>query len=163
MKVWTLLTVSLLCVQCGGPQLQNSHYSDGQVSFDIGKLPADWKQLDIEDGNDLAWQSARSGAVIQLNASCDPGLDIPLPALRNHLLIGFTERSFQHEQTIMLVKREALKSELTAKLDGQVRALVLVVLKKDGCVYDFALIGRPSEQFEQSHRDFQTFLSGFQV
>ena len=64
--------------------------------------------------NDLAWRHPERGAIIQINASCDPSMDLPLRALTNHLLIGFTEREIRDQQLLPMAGREALTD--TSKL-----------------------------------------------
>ena len=98
------------------------------------------------------------GAIIQVNATCDPDMDVSLSGLRNHLLIGLTEREVQSEETISLDGREALRTHVVAKLDGVPREMMLTVLKKDGCVYDFMLIGANDSAGVSA---FERFVHGF--
>jgi len=58
--------------------------------------------------------------------------------------------------------REALDSHVLAKLDGVVRELRLVVLKKDDCVYDFALI-TSRQAFDGADSVFANVLDSFEV
>jgi hypothetical protein len=48
-----------------------------------------------------------------------------------------------------------------AKLDGVPREILLQILKKDACVYDFGLITPPGTSFEDSLSDFDAMLAGF--
>ena len=57
--------------------------------------------------------------------------------------------------------REALRTHLTAKLDGVPREIVLQILKKDECVYDFGLITPRGAAFESALPDFDQMVSGF--
>src|SRR5262249_3575143 len=111
--------------------------------------------------NDLAWHSSTHGAVIQVNSSCDRALDIPLTALTNHLLIGFTDRAIEEQKIVTIDEREALQTLITAKLDGVPKRMQMLVMKKDGCVYDFALIASPGSSFDGAKPDFDALLSGF--
>ncbi|MEO0323306.1 MAG: hypothetical protein AAF447_10145 [Myxococcota bacterium] len=110
--------------------------------------------------NDLAWREPALGAVLQTNARCAPELDIPLEALTAHLLIGWTERTAREETRVPFDGREALRTELRAKLDGVERGLVFVVLKKDGCVYDFALAAPPG-RLAEARGAFDAVLASF--
>ena len=56
--------------------------------------------------------------------------------------------------------REALRTEVTAELDGVPIALDLVVLKKDGCLYDLQLAAAPAT-LSQRQPDFTNFVSAF--
>lgn len=113
--------------------------------------------------NDLAFSHPELASVIQVNASCDPQLDIPLEALTRHLLIGFTQREVHSEERVLLASREALRTHVTAALDGVPRELLLYVLKKDGCVYDFALVAPPGGRFSEARGDFQQLIEGFET
>ncbi len=68
---------------------------------------------------------------------------MPLTALTHHLFLHFTDRELASQKTVELDGREALRSELTARLDGVPKHFVIYVLKKDGCVYDFMHIAPP--------------------
>ena len=73
-------------------------YDDGVVStpetrYRIASPGDGFERVDVEDQNDLAWVGP-SGTTIQVNSSCGAPYDIPLVALTNHLLFGFTERGW---------------------------------------------------------------------
>ena len=53
--------------------------------------------------------------------------------------------------------REALETQMVAKLDGVEKHFHVVVLKKDGCVYDFLQIAGE----RQDPDAFRHFVSGF--
>jgi hypothetical protein len=158
---------SIAWLGCGGPQWQGQWYQHGDVGFFVGVLNPSWRR-EAPDAHDsagpgmapLVWAHHASGALIQVRASCEDALDIPLRALTRHLLIGFTDVTAITEQLRPLDGREALRSKVHAKLDGVPRELVLYVIKKNGCVYDFALIARP--QGSAVHEpEFDRFVSGF--
>ncbi len=148
-----------LLAGCGGERLRDGVYRDDEARYRVGALDSEWVPLDVAGQNDLAWHSARLGAVVQVNATCDPGSDTPLTALTNHLLIGFTERVQTEQSLVPMDGREALRTRLVARLDGVPRALSIVVLKKDDCVYDFALIARPDGAVAEAA--FDAFVAGF--
>ncbi|MCA9580275.1 MAG: hypothetical protein KC416_00690 [Myxococcales bacterium] len=144
----------------GGGALRGQTYADDQVTYRIGHLGPPWQPIELGSQNDLAWSDGEGG-LIQVNARCEDDLDIPLRALTNHLLFGFTEREIESEETRPMDGREALRTHATAKLDGVPRELVLHVLKKDGCVYDFALIADPGAPFGRILPSFERFVSEF--
>ena len=95
-------------------------------------------------GASFAYRDDVGGAVIAVHARCRvDGDDVPLESLTQHLFIYFTEREITDQHRVAVDGREALRSELSAKLDGVSRGFVVYVLKKDGCVYDFMYIGPP--------------------
>ena len=160
--VLPLLPAFAIGTACGGgATLQGDTYTDAEARYRIGRPGEGWQALDVEGQNDLAWSHADLAAVIQVNASCDPDLDIPLPVLTNHLLIGFTEREIRSEERVPLDAREALRTHVVAKLDGVPREMVLTVLKKNGCVYDFALVAPPGSRFERARQAYEAMIGGF--
>lgn len=162
-----LLTVVLLPLPLagcgGGGALAGGVYQDPEARYQVEGPGSGWERLEVEEQNDLAWGEPDLAAVIQINASCDPDLDIPLEALRNHLLIGFTEREVRTEERVPLDSREALRTHLRAKLDGVPREMVLTILKKDGCVYDFALVAPPGPKFARALPSYDALLSAFRA
>ena len=147
----------------GGGGLKEGLYSDAEARYEVGKLDAGWQPLALDGGNDLAWMNKELDAIVQVNSRCDPGLDIPLVSLTQHLLIGFTERDITSQHLVPLDGRESLRTHLRAKLDGVDRTLVFYVLKKDGCVYDFALITGQKSPDSSSIAIFDAFVRAFHV
>ncbi len=156
------VSLLLFVTACGAAHYAAGVYDDGEVRYRLTPPGQEvWRSIEVDRHNDLAWMNERLGAVIQVNGSCDPSLDIPLRALTNHLLFGFTERTIDAQELVPMDGREALRTQARAKLDGVPRQLELVVLKKDGCVYDFALVTRPGETFARAQAVFRTMLDSF--
>jgi hypothetical protein len=76
-------------------------------------------------------------------------------------MIGFTERAVIEEEVVPMDGREALRTHFTAKLDGVPRDILLQILKKDDCVYDFGLITPAGASFDDALADFDGVLAGF--
>ena len=146
---------------CGGASFQGGVYRDREARYRVGELGSGWTRLALGDDNDLAFRNAALGAIVQVNASCDPDSDVPLTALTNHLLIGFTERDVRAQELLPMDGREALRTHVVARLDGVPRELLFYVLKKDDCVYDFALVAVPGSAFEAARPAFEGLVSGF--
>ena len=144
----------------GGGSLTGQVYRDAEARYRIGELGPGWDRIGIGD-NDLAWHHDEVGAIVQVNATCDPFQDVPLTSLTNHLLIGFTDREYRSSDLVSLDGREALRSHVVAELDGVPRELLLYVLKKDECTYDFALIAPPDERYRRAEPEFERFVSSF--
>lgn len=153
-----LMTVAAGCG--GGGTLRGSVYSDSEARYRIGDLGPSWERLDVAD-NDLAWHQPGSGTVVQVNASCDPFQDVPLTSLTAHLLIGFTDRDRRSTERVPMDGREALRSHYVASLDGVPRELLLYVLNKDECTYDFSLVAPPGEAYQRAEAEFERFVSAF--
>lgn len=161
-RLGTWLLVSLCTIGCATTgTLKNGVYHGSETSYRIGPVGQGWTRVTVDHQNDLAWHSTAKGAVMHVDSTCDPAFDIPLIALRTHLLIGFTDREIVSEETLPMDGREALRTHARAKLDGVPRDILLQILKKDGCVYDFGLITPPGPSFEEALEDFDDMLAGF--
>jgi hypothetical protein len=155
------MLLGLAACSGGGGQLRGTVYRDREASYRIGSLSQHWQRLTVEDQNDLAWRSERLSSMVQVNATCDPGSDVPLTALTNHLLMGFTEREIETQEVVPMDGREALRTHVAARLDGVPRELLFYVMKKDDCVYDLALLAPVGAPFESALVEFEAFVAGF--
>lgn len=158
------LAFALGASACGGAaSFDGRVYRSGAVAFEIGAVPPEWRRIDVE-GAALAFRDDAHDASIVVSGRC--GLradDAPLEALTNHLLIGTTERVPLQEETRPFDAREARFTSVTAKLDGVVMRYEVVVLKKDGCVYDFVYVAPPHEGAPAAagRAAFASFVNGF--
>lgn len=161
----TLGTLLLLGVLsgCGAPRLRGAEYTDRGAHYFIGTVPPRWTMLSVDGDNDLAWHDPSAAAVIQINSTCDPGADIPLAALTNHLLAGFTEREIREQTVVPMDGREALRTHAVARLDGVPRELLFYVMKKDQCVYDMALVTPTGDSFDRALESFEPFVAAFRT
>ncbi len=159
---WAATSLALvIAAGCGGgATFVHDVYQDREATYRVGELGAGWERLSIGD-NDLAWHNASIGAVAQVNATCDPFQDVPLTALTNHLLIGFTDRDYRSSETVPLDGREALRTHVVAKLDGVPRELLFYVLKKNDCTYDFSLITPAGDGYREAEPMFERLVAGF--
>jgi len=155
------MLLALLTVGCGSSgSLRGQVYEDSEARYRVGELGASWESLPLAQ-NDLAWREPSTGAIVQVNSTCDPFQDVPLTSLTNHLLIGFTDRDRRSSDLVPLDGREALRSHIVASLDGVPRELLLYVLKKDECTYDFALIAPPGDAYTRAEQEFERFVGAF--
>ncbi len=147
---------------CGGRGTFHDDVFAGRgARYHVGAPDTDWRRLSVDSHNDLAW--GRGDFVIQVNHDCDPELDIPLEVLTRHLLIGFTDRDVSEQTRVPMAGREALRTHVVAKLDGVPREMLFYVLKKDGCVYDLALIAAPGASFADARTAFERVVGGFRT
>jgi hypothetical protein len=157
------LLVLVTLTACGGARLRGSEYRDDEAHYFIGDVSPRWSQLEAPGDNDLAWHDGEAGAVIQVNSTCDPGADIPLTALTNHLLAGFTAREVLEQTVVPMDGREALRTHAIARLDGVPRELLFYVMKKDECIYDIALVTPTGDSFDRALESFEPFVAGFRT
>jgi hypothetical protein len=130
------------------------------MEFRAGQVPAGWRRIE-DDGSLLTFRDAGRDLLITVNGRCGKdGDDVPLVALTQHLFVYFTDRNVIEQRNVTLDGRDALRTELSAKLDGVARHLIVYVMKKNGCVYDFILIGAPDVN-AASKAEFDNFVLGF--
>ncbi len=159
---WILCALVSLATACSSPQdvsVRGSTVSASNLSYTFGPTGSAWRPITIE-GNDAAWLDERTSGTVHVDHTCERSQDTPLPALVNHLLLGFTERTFALEETVPFDGREARHVVVNARLDGVTRTLELYVMKKDGCVYDLGFAA-PPDRFESGRADFTAFAQGF--
>jgi len=161
LRAVTLLATVGLLAACGGARaFDGTTYRRGPVAFKVPPAPATWRAIDVPDAT-LAFRDEPHDASILVNARCvQRGTDVPLAALRNHLLAGTTEREIELEETLPFDEREAMHTRLVAKLDGVPMRYDTWVLKKDGCVYDFVFVASP-EKAVGGEAAFDQFVRGF--
>jgi hypothetical protein len=136
-------------------------FERGAERFHVSEPGAAWRLIHAPDG-DLAWEHAATHAVIAANATCRGHRDEPVTVLMNDLLMGSTERRYLLEEQVTLDGRDALHYVVAARLDGVPMVFDLYVLKKDGCVYDLALLSRP-RAYDQVADTFVRFVSRFRA
>jgi hypothetical protein len=157
---WLRIVAAIGLVSCASSSFDGRVYRNDALAFRVGPQPSSWREIHV-DGALLAFQDDEDRATVAVNGRCGvDGDDVPLPALTHHLFLQFTERQILDQKLLTLDGREALRTELLAKLDGVPRHFLVYVLKKDGCVYDFMWIGS-SESQGPARSDFEGFVRGF--
>jgi hypothetical protein len=131
-----------------------------EISYKI-EAPDGWERMSVS-GADLAWARKDLGASILVNSRCKGVDDAPLHVLTNHLLFGTTDREFVSQREVEVSRRAALESNVKARLDGVPRQLAILVMKKDGCVYDLVLDSSP-ERFAAALPAFEEVKGSFDV
>jgi hypothetical protein len=130
------------------------------MRFRVGQIPASWRAVNVE-GALLAFRDDSANATIAVNGRCGvDGDDVPLSSLTQHLFLEFTERTPIEQQSVTLDGREALRTEISAALDGVKKRYLVYVMKKDGCVYDFMYIVAGGAD-AGSRAEFERFVQGF--
>ncbi|HEX7670047.1 MAG TPA: hypothetical protein VF395_10710 [Polyangiaceae bacterium] len=153
-----LATSSLMA--CGGATFDGHVFRNDDLSFRVGGTPEGWHPIDAE-GALLAFRDDQAPASIAVSGRCGKdGDDVPLEALTHHLFLQFTDRTVESQTRIQLDGREALRTELSAKLDGVPKRFTVYVLKKNSCVYDFAYVA-PVTSGTAGQPRFEAFVQSF--
>jgi hypothetical protein len=143
---------------CGGAMFDGRVFRNDELSFRVSKIPTEWRPIDA-DGSLLAFRDEQIPASMEVSGRCGKdGDDVPLEALTHHLFLQFTDRTVESETRVQLDGREALRTELKAKLDGVEKHFTVFVLKKNGCVYDFVQV-TPAGANAGQH--FDAFVESF--
>lgn len=155
------LAMALPLVGCG-PSFNGRIYEGNGVKFVAGERPSSWRAIEVE-GTLLSFRDDEHEATIAVSGRCGKDAeDVPLAALTQHLFLQFTDRKISEQRVVAMDGREAMRTTLTAKLDGVEKAFATYVLKKDGCVWDFLYISRP-ERFSSDVQKFDQFVAGFRA
>jgi len=145
---------------CGGSSFDGHVFQNGDLAFRVGQVPREWHVIEAT-GSVLAFRDDAAPAYVAVGGRCGKdGDDVPLEALTHHLFLEFTDRVVENQVKVELDGREALHTELTAKLDGVARRLTVFVMKKNGCVYDFWHVA-PTTAPPEARRQFVAFVQGF--
>jgi hypothetical protein len=130
-----------------------------EVSFRIG-LPGDgWRPLH-DRATQVAWQRDEPPGAIQVRSQCEEHGDSDLHDFTDHLRIDFGAWEIVEQEPLRLIGREALRTRVSAALDGVPVMLEVYVVKKDGCLFDLTYTALPYA-FERGLPDFQRVVEGF--
>jgi hypothetical protein len=151
---------ALLAFACASGTFDGRIYRGDGLSFRTGPVPGSWRRIEMDQAL-IAFRDDGAAATIAINGRCgEDGDDVPLRALTAHLFLEFTDRREQSQALVSLDGREALRTEMVAKLDGVPMRFTVYVLKKNGCVYDFLYIAESGGP-RSSQADFEGFVRGF--
>lgn len=154
------LAAGLTALACAGADFDGQVYRGNGMAFQVGPVPSTWRRIDVDDSL-IAYRDDDALATVAVNGRCgQDDDDVPLTALTAHLFLQFTERRLIAQKLMSMNGREALRTELVAKLDGVAKHFIVIVLKKDGCVYDFLRISDGSAAGGAAG-SFDRFVDGF--
>lgn len=157
-----LIAFGLSLAACGGPSFDGQVFKNEQLSFRVTETPKGWRQIDASHAL-VSFRDDAAQATIAISGRCgQDGDDVPLSALTHHLFLHFTDRQISSQETLMLDEREAMRTELVAKLDGVPKHFIIYVLKKNNCVYDFLHISPAESNAAESSANFERFVHSFQ-
>jgi hypothetical protein len=154
---WLQTGLLIAALACSSASFDGKVFRRGDIAFRLEHLPPTWRNIEISD-TALAFRDDRNSATVAINGRCGKDADdVPLRSLTQHLFLQFTERRIEQQELVPLDGREALQTQMIAKLDGVEKHFHVVVLKKDGCVYDFMQVANGPQDPEE----FLHFVQGF--
>jgi hypothetical protein len=166
----TLPVLALFLSACGGWRGQGDTYHQPRIPRDRARaqttyafgLPGEgWRPLRTRLPEvQVAWIHPGYAGVIELHAACDDQGDSSLEQYTDHLRIDWTDWKVESQTRERIADREALRTIVAASLDGVSRKNELVVLKKNGCLFDLRFSADPGH-FDQGREDFARVVGGF--
>ena len=151
-----LMTSAILLSRCsilGSSGLRHAE----NISF---SAPTDWRVTDSEGESDKAFKLP-SGSTVTVTSSCHENRQVSLHNLTKDLLLGARKVKFIRQENVNIAKTQALLSHVNATVEGQAFQLLFVVLRKNGCVFDFSLVSTKSIP-EKEIKDFLEFAKSLE-
>lgn len=141
-------------------------YRHGQVFirhdriYRVGELPGGWERMSTR-ARTISFYNAAFRSSISTDAICGRGAsDRRLDALGGEIASALEDRLLVSETPFELDGRGALRQRVRGSEDGVPVVLDLVVVRKDGCVFDFYAV-TPPDADPQVARDFEDFFQAF--
>lgn len=154
--------LALCCVAgCATAPYQAGVFQKDGTRYYVGDGPHGWSRRGFSD-NDLAFVSPDERHTLAVNSTCQSYSDVSLEVLMHHLLMGFTGVEQLEQARAPMDGRESLYGHYRAQMDGVPVELGLVVLKKDGCVYDFTYLSPPG-RYDEAKAEFTQLLAAFKT
>ena len=111
--------------------------------YTLGDPGAGWVAVPA-GGADLAWRHEGVGATLYADSNCGPRFDEQhAGVLATELMGGLQDVVRVQERALPLAGRVGVVRTHTARLDGVPVHLVVGVLNRDACTYDFVVIAPP--------------------
>jgi hypothetical protein len=132
-----------------------------QTTYAFGQPGGEWRPLRTKLPEvQVAWIHPGYAGVIEIHAACDEQGDSSLEQYTDHLRIDWTDWQVESQAREQIIDREALRTIVVASLDGVPRKNELVVVKKNGCLFDLRYSADPT-RFDRGRQDFARVVGGF--
>jgi hypothetical protein len=131
----------------------------GEHRYRIRPPGAPWETIS-SDQDRLAFRRPDGRAAMALLRDCDEPEPGALPWVARHLFFGLRDRDVQRQERTALGGRPAVRTRLTARLEGAPVVVEAVTLRHAGCLYDFVCVAHP-EAFGAARAEFAAFLESW--
>ncbi len=136
------------------------YYSETPPYYRVGELALGWERLSTR-ARTISWYNQSYQSSISTDAYCGRSVqDRSLASLGGDLITALDDRKFAQEREFTLAGRSALRQAVTGAVDGVPTQVDLVVVRKDGCVFDFYLVSQ-GVPLPEALEDFEAFFGGF--
>lgn len=127
---------------------------DLSVSFDN----ANWNSID-PDKSDYAFVHEQSGSILLISSTCKKYEASSYTQLTSTLLSGLDELAFEDATEVKIFGRKGNRVEANASLDGVQTYFLILTLRKNRCLYDYALITATKQYRKQLKGDFDALIN----
>ncbi|MDD2731272.1 MAG: hypothetical protein PHW33_04085 [Candidatus Portnoybacteria bacterium] len=136
------------------------YYSETPPYYRVGELSLEWERLSTK-ARTISWYNQSYRSSISTDAYCGRSVQgRSLASLGGDLITALDNRKFAQEREFTLAGRSALRQAVQGTVDGVPTQVDLVVVRKDGCVFDFYLVSQGAPEAE-ALEDFEAFFGGF--
>jgi hypothetical protein len=152
------LILLLLFVSCSvtGP-LREDRPATG---FSFPQPLKGWKVLPLSEGAQRLYQHVSTGSVLSVSSLCDRYATAPLSRLVRNPLAPLGALKEIESQKLTISDRDAEQLHVSGSLDGVKVEVVMVVLRKNECIFDFSLQASPQIQ-NSVKNEFLKMVKGF--
>lgn len=121
--------------------------------------PSSWKETSTNGESDKAYlNSAKNIATV--TSSCSSESKFSLEVLTKQLLMGSRNIKYKEKKKISVDGQEGLYSDVQSTLDAKPFYLLIFVLPKGDCIFDFTLVS-PKLFTDLEKQEFLVFISSF--
>lgn len=128
--------------------------------YTLGPLDSHWSSIPAQ-GADMAYISEKTKSIMVINSLCGLYEATSLDHLISNMMGGIENIEIQQEVERKLVNRKSLRTYATGEIDGVPISLLIETVKKDNCIYDFALISSSQEMRSHDEQAFNHLLNSF--
>lgn len=129
-------------------------------TYRVGRLPAGWERMRAP-ARTISFYNRTSRSSISTDAMCGRDVsDRKLDVLAGGMLSALENRVIRDESRFDLDGRGALRQRMRGSLDGVPVDVDFVVVRKNGCVFDFYAVS-PVGTDAQVEEDFEIFFRAF--
>lgn len=119
-----------------------------------------WKTLPLSEGAQRLYQHLNTGSVLSASSLCDRYATAPLSRLVRNPLAPLGAYKELESKKLRISDRDAEQLHVSGTLDGVKVEVVMIVLRKNECIFDFSLQASPQIQ-NTVKDDFLKMVKGF--
>jgi hypothetical protein len=124
--------------------------------------PSGWVEVN-PGGADYSWWNSDTGATIYTDSNCEHHFeDSPLSRLVEAQVTALDDVELQHSESTTILGRAGLSALHYGSIDGVRVSVRTTVVKRNGCVYDFVMVGPIGENLALSD-SYDSLVASFEA